>query len=137
LTAASVLAMSGCAASTPAGCPDRSRPAPDAGTCAVTKETDVPATMRDGTVLRADVYRPRTSDPVPVIVMRTQYGKSGAQAGARYQPPDWFASHCYLVVIQDVRGQGTSGGTFSEFTHDIEDGYDSVEWAATLHGLQR
>ncbi len=77
---------------------------------------------------------PDTSDPVPVILMRTQYGKSGAQAGSRYQPPDWFASHCYLVVIQDVRGQGTSGGTFSEFTNDMEDGYDSVEWAATLPG---
>jgi len=91
--------------------------------------------MRDGTVLRADVYRPRTTDPVPVILMRTQYGKSGAQVKPeRYQPPDWFASHCYLVVIQDVRGQGTSGGTFSEFTNDMADGYDSVEWAAALPG---
>jgi putative CocE/NonD family hydrolase len=100
----------------------------------VTKEGDVPATMRDGTILRADVYRPRTSDPVPVILMRTQYGKSGAQAGARYQPPDWFASHCYLVVVQDIRGQGASTGVFSEFTHDQTDGYDSVEWAAALPG---
>jgi putative CocE/NonD family hydrolase len=134
VTAAGVLAMSGCAAQHPGGV---SRPFPAGagrGPCAVTKETDVPATMRDGTVLRADVYRPRTSDAVPVILMRTQYGKSGAQAGSRYQPPDWFASHCYLVVIQDVRGQGTSGGTFTEFVHDMEDGYDSVEWAATLPG---
>jgi putative CocE/NonD family hydrolase len=90
--------------------------------------------MRDGTVLRADVYRPDTKDRLPVILMRTQYGKSGAQAESRYQPPDWFASHCYLVVVQDVRGQGASGGTFSEFTHDMDDGYDSVEWAATLEG---
>ena len=37
--------------------------------------------MRDGTVLRADVYRPKTADAVPVILMRTQYGKDGAQAG--------------------------------------------------------
>jgi uncharacterized protein len=90
--------------------------------------------MRDGTVLRADVYRPNTKDPSPVILMRTQYGKSDAQAGARYQPPDWFASHCYLVAVQDVRGQGASGGTFSEFTNDMADGYDSVEWAAALPG---
>ena len=134
MTVASVLAMSGCAGEHPGAV---SRPFPAGagrGPCAVTKETDVAATMRDGTVLRADVYRPRTSDPVPVILMRTQYGKSGAQAGSRYQPPDWFASHCYLVVIQDVRGQGTSGGTFSEFTHDKDDGYDSVEWAAALRG---
>jgi putative CocE/NonD family hydrolase len=67
--------------------------------------------------------------------MRTQYGKSAAQTQpSRYQSPDWFASHCYLVVVQDIRGQGTSGGTFSEFTNDQDDGYDSVEWAAALPG---
>ncbi|MEU0497035.1 CocE/NonD family hydrolase [Mycobacterium sp. NPDC006124] len=107
---------------------------PGRGSCAVTKQADVPATMRDGTVLRADVYRPTTSDAVPVILMRTQYGKDGAQSGTRYQSPDWFASHCYLVVVQDIRGQGASGGVFSEFTHDQDDGYDSVEWAAALPG---
>ena len=100
----------------------------------MSKQVDVPATMRDGTVLRADVYRPQTRDAVPVILMRTQYGKSEAQAGSRYQAPDWFASQCYLVVVQDIRGQGASGGTFSEFTHDQNDGYDSVEWAAALPG---
>jgi putative CocE/NonD family hydrolase len=100
----------------------------------VAKQTDVPATMRDGTVLRADVYRPQTRDAVPVLLMRTQYGKSDAQAGARFSSPDWYASHCYLVVIQDVRGQGASAGTFSEFTNDMADGYDSVEWAAALPG---
>src|SRR5436305_3402497 len=67
---------------------------PGRGPCAVTKQEDVPATMRDGTVLRADVYRPQSQDGVPVILMRTQYGKTGAQDGSRYQSPDWFASHC-------------------------------------------
>ncbi len=105
------------------------------GPCGVVKQTDVPATMRDGTILRADVYRPQTPDSVPVILMRTQYGKDDAQAGSsRFASPDWFASYCYLVVVQDIRGQGASGGTFSEFTHDQDDGYDSVEWAAALPG---
>ena len=134
VAASVVLALGGCAdhAST-------ARPFPASagrGPCPVSKQTDVSATMRDGTVLRADVYRPDTKDTrVPVILMRTQYGKSDAQAApSRYEPPDWFASHCYLVVIQDVRGQGASGGTFSEFTNDMADGYDSVEWAAGLPG---
>ena len=110
-------------------------PAAGRGPCAVQKQTDVPARMRDGVVLRADVYRPKTSDAVPVILMRTQYGKTGAQVEpSRYQTPDWFASHCYLVVVQDIRGQGASGGTFTEFAHDQDDGYDSVEWAAGLPG---
>ena len=41
------------------------------GSCAVDTERDVGATMRDGVVLRADVYRPRSSEPVPVLLMRT------------------------------------------------------------------
>lgn len=130
-----MLAATGCATGREAGA---QRPFPAVagrGPCSVTTEHDVPATMRDGTVLRADVYRPKSADPVPVILMRTQYGKAGAQVEpARYQPPDWFASHCYLVVVQDIRGQGSSGGVFSEFTHDSDDGYDSVEWAAALPG---
>jgi uncharacterized protein len=91
--------------------------------------------MRDGTTLRADVYRPATTQAVPVILMRTQYGKEAAQVQpSRYQRPDWFASHCYLVVVQDIRGQFASAGTFSEFADDRNDGYDSVEWAAKLPG---
>ncbi|WP_167479505.1 CocE/NonD family hydrolase [Nocardia arthritidis] len=110
-------------------------PDTDRGDCAVEKQPDVPATMRDGTVLRADVYRPKTDQPVPVILMRTQYLKSSAQIQpSRYRAPDWFASHCYLVVIQDTRGLGKSDGVFSEFTNDQRDGYDSVEWAAQLPG---
>ena len=110
-------------------------PSEGRGACAVTKETDVPATMRDGVILRADVYRPKTDKPVPVILMRTQYGKAAAQVQpARFQTPDWFASHCYLVVIQDIRGQGASDGVFYEYAHDRDDGYDTVEWAARLPG---
>ena len=67
--------------------------------------------------------------------MRTQYGKTAAQIEpARFQTPEWFASHCYIVVIQDIRGQGASDGTFYEYAYDRNDGYDSVEWAAHLPG---
>jgi hypothetical protein len=110
-------------------------PADSRGPCPVTKQTDVEARMRDGVILRADVYRPTTAQPVPVILMRTQYGKAEAQVQpARYQTPEWFASHCYIVVIQDIRGQGASDGVFYEYAHDRDDGYDSVEWAARLPG---
>jgi uncharacterized protein len=105
------------------------------GECMVTKTSNVPVKMRDGTILRADVYRPKTSEKVPVILMRTQYGKEAAQIQpARFRTPDWFASHCYIVVIQDIRGQGASGGTFYEYARDRDDGYDTVEWAAHLPG---
>ncbi|WP_405652555.1 hypothetical protein [Streptomyces sp. NBC_00019] len=38
-------------------------------------EFDVPAEMRDGTVLRADVYRPGGTGPWPVLPARLPYGK--------------------------------------------------------------
>ncbi len=105
------------------------------GSCKVSKKTDVPARMRDGVILRADIYTPETSGKVPVILMRTQYGKDAAQMQpSRFQSPDWFASHCYIVVIQDIRGQGKSDGTFYEYRYDRNDGYDTVEWAARLPG---
>jgi putative CocE/NonD family hydrolase len=139
VAAAVALVFGGCTGDhTKAGPNESTGPWPPSsgrGSCAVTKQEDVAAAMRDGTILRADVYRPRTAERLPVILMRTQYGKSDAQVRpSRYQSPDWFASHCYVVVIQDIRGQGSSEGTFSEFTHDEADGYDSVEWAAALPG---
>lgn len=110
-------------------------PPDDAGPCAVTKTSNVAVPMRDGTLLRADIYRPDTTQQVPVILYRTQYDKEAAQVQpSRYQTPAWFASHCYIVVTQDIRGQYASAGRFEEFAHDQTDGYDSVEWAAALKG---
>ncbi|WP_319945187.1 CocE/NonD family hydrolase [Nocardia macrotermitis] len=140
MLAVALLVLSGCggSASGPSGGESASGawpPSQGRGKCAVSKQENVPATMRDGVVLKADVYRPKTGDRVPVILMRTQYGKAEAQVKPyRYQTPEWFASHCYLVVVQDIRGQGASGGTFTEFGNDRDDGYDSVEWAAGLPG---
>jgi uncharacterized protein len=36
----------------------------------------------------------------------------------------------YVFVLQDVRGKGRSQGFYAAFENDVEDGYDSVEWAA-------
>jgi hypothetical protein len=37
-----------------------------------------------------------------------------------------------MVVAQDVRGRYTSEGEWYTFKHEIDDGYDAVEWAAAL-----
>ena len=42
----------------------------------ITKRADVEATMRDGTVLRADLYVPEGDGPFPTVVSRTPYDKS-------------------------------------------------------------
>ena len=85
--------------------------------------------MRDGTVLHADVYRPKDGS-YPVILMRLPYNKDGAQTYV-YAPPEFYASHCYIVVIQDVRGQYASEGEFYPFRDEASDGYDTIEWAAS------
>jgi putative CocE/NonD family hydrolase len=89
--------------------------------------------MRDGVTLFADVYRPKDAGSYPVILMRLPYNKTSAQTYV-YASPEFYASQCYIVAIQDVRGQYTSEGNFYPFRDEINDGYDSVEWAATLPG---
>ena len=101
------------------------------GSLNLTVERDVPARMRDGTLLYADIYRPTTGGPFPVILMRLPYDKSQAE-NLTYHHPAWYARHGYLVVVQDTRGRWRSEGDFYPFAHEAEDGADSVEWAASL-----
>ena len=97
----------------------------------VVVERDVPARMRDGTTLYADVYRPSSGGPLPVLLMRLPYDKTQA-ANVTYRHPSWYASHGYMVVAQDTRGRWRSEGDFYPFAYEAEDGYDTVEWAASL-----
>jgi putative CocE/NonD family hydrolase len=90
-------------------------------------ENNVPATMRDGVVLMADVYRPLTDGKFPVLLQRTPYNRTGG-SGAHVE----VASHGYVVIIQDTRGRYQSQGIFYPFRFESQDGYDTVEWAAAL-----
>ena len=122
LAAASLAGLAPCAAARPAD-----------GPCQVGKQPNVAARMRDGVTLYADVYRPKSAGSYPVILMRLPYNKDGAQVNV-YARPEIYASHCYIVVIQDVRGQYKSQGELYPFRNEAQDGYDSVEWAAKLPG---
>jgi len=94
-------------------------------------ERSVAVPMRDGVVLRADVFRPDEPGPHPVLVLRTPYGKGGGKMDA-------YTKAGYIVVRQDARGRYASDGKWESFyrfgTHDAADGYDTVEWAAKLPG---
>lgn len=97
----------------------------------VTIERKVPCATRDGVTLYADVYRPSAPGEYPVLLMRQPYGRAIAST-VSHAHPVWYAHHGYIVVIQDVRGRGDSEGEFVPFLHEAEDGYDAVEWAASL-----
>ncbi len=88
---------------------------------------------RDGVRLDADIYRPNTEGKFPVLLMRQPYGRAIASTVV-YAHPSWYAAHGYIVVIQDVRGRGTSQGKFKLFSHEIQDGEDTVNWVANLPG---
>jgi len=88
---------------------------------------------KDGVRLDADIYRPDAAGEFPVLLMRQPYGRDLASTVV-YSHPAWYAKHGYIVVIQDVRGRGTSEGEFNLFVSETQDGFDSVNWAANLPG---
>lgn len=88
---------------------------------------------RDGIRLDADIYRPDAEGEFPVLLMRQPYGKAIASTVV-YAHPTWYCAQGYIVVIQDVRGRGTSEGEFRLFSHETQDGEDTINWAASLPG---
>ncbi len=104
---------------------------------------DLPVTMPDGTVLRADVYYPTLAagsdtpapGPFPVLLQQTPYGKefivyASALANTNV---DYLVHRGYIVVVADVRGTGDSGGNFDLFDPvQSTDGVTLAKWAAAL-----
>ena len=91
------------------------------------------AEMRDGVKLAANVYKPAGQGPWPVILSRTPYLKDprGDNTAERLAAQARrYTDAGYVFVLQDVRGKGRSEGFYAAFEDDIEDGYDTVEWAA-------
>ncbi|WP_433887956.1 CocE/NonD family hydrolase [Streptomyces sp. CA-111067] len=93
------------------------------------------AVLRDGAVLRADLYRPPPTvpGPWPVLLARCPYGRRDPGILDRLRPRA-AAARGYLVVIQDTRGRFGSGGEWEPLVHEYDDGYDTVRWAARLPG---
>lgn len=96
-----------------------------------TVQENVPAPMRDGTILRSDVYLPRATGPFPTLVTRTPYDKQNPRTAPMFEG---LADAGYAVVAQDIRGRWASDGDFYPLFNadwkDGEDGYDTIEWAA-------
>ncbi len=96
---------------------------------AVTEDTAVFMSTRDGAKLVSYIARPVGPGPFGVVLLRTPYTRITRPAG-RY-----WASHGYIYVAQHVRGRDqSSGNDFGDYDTDVRDGYDAVEWAATLPG---
>ncbi len=90
-------------------------------------EHNVPARMRDGVILRADIYRPKADGKYPVLLTRTPYNKDGEISLGVVA-----AQRGYVLIAQDTRGRYASEGEWYPFKHESNDGYDTIEWAASL-----
>ena len=122
-------------------------------------EHDVEVAVRDGTILRVNVFRPERDGRYPVILCAHPYGKDnlpkrgpfGYKPPLRYrmlrQPkpiawsawttwespdPAYWVPRGYVVVNCDLRGFETSDGRGSLLTDaEAQDIYDLIEWAGT------
>ena len=96
---------------------------------AVTEDTAVFMKTRDGARLVSYIARPVGPGPFGVVMQRTPYTRILHAAGR------WWAARGYIFVAQHVRGRDVSDGDdFGDYTTDVTDGYDAVEWAARLPG---
>jgi putative CocE/NonD family hydrolase len=93
-------------------------------------DRDVAVPMRDGVVLRADVYRSESAGRVPAIVNRTPYDRTSPLIPRAALDPERAVEAGFALVCQDVRGQHGSEGEFYTFGAEGLDGYDTVEWVA-------
>src|SRR5687767_9729583 len=71
---------------------------------------DVAIPARDGGRLSANIWRPRTEEPVPAILELIPYGKDNWRRAGDMAHGQWFAARGYALVRVDVRGTGSSGG---------------------------
>lgn len=117
---------------------------------------DVPIQVRDGKILRADVFRPAGDGPYPVVLAMGPYGKGlnfeegfpanwkrmtesnpEIKAGTtnRYQnwelvDPEKWVPDGYVCIRVDSRGAGRSPGLMDVFSQlEVRDYYDCIEWA--------
>ena len=119
---------------------------------------DVPVTVGDGLVLRADVYRPVEDGQYGVLLSYGPYAKGlsfqegypsawermvadhpdvAAGSTNKYQnwevadPEKWVPSG-YACVRVDARGTGRSPGVIDHFSaRETQDLYECIEWAGT------
>ncbi|KAF6823410.1 x-pro dipeptidyl-peptidase c-terminal non-catalytic domain-containing protein [Colletotrichum plurivorum] len=122
--------------------------------CDIIFESDQIVTLRDGARIRVDVFRPKTEDKVPALLMWSPYGKSGTgilnldkfplrvgiplsklsgyESFEGLDPAEWVPRG-YAVVNADARGVGDSEGDHQVWgTAEGRDGHDCVEEIAKL-----
>ncbi len=104
------------------------------------REVMVP--MRDGVKLQTVILLPRDKrGPLPIMLMRTPYGVPGGAPATVPRGMEDLAADGYILVHQNMRGQGRSEGRFtmsmalqpaaSSGVDEASDAYDTIDWLLT------
>ena len=106
-------------------------------------EHDLSIPASDGIFLGADMVRPDTSEPVPVILSAHAYSQedqytdflpeafSHTRGHMEAGDSQFFARRGYAQIVMSVRGTGRSGGTYDNLGPlTIEDICDAIAWIA-------
>ncbi|MDO4344249.1 MAG: CocE/NonD family hydrolase, partial [Eubacteriales bacterium] len=113
-------------------------------TCDVVWERDSAVTLRDGTTIYTDIYRPAGEEKVPVVISWSPYGKSNIDLPWAYDEgdlshlqkeegvdPALWCAHGYAVAHPDARGAYMSEGNIYHWgVNEGRDIYDYIEWLA-------
>ncbi|KUJ10501.1 alpha/beta-hydrolase [Mollisia scopiformis] len=124
--------------------------------CDIILDRNFVLTLRDGTKIRTDIFRAKTEEKSPAIVMWGPYGKSGdgvlnlkvfshragvpqeclsgydSFEGVRLDPAEWVPKG-FTIVNVNARGAGDSEGDLRWWgTAEGRDGYDAIEEVAKL-----
>lgn len=88
--------------------------------------------MRDGVRMAADVYRPRTGEPVPIIFSRTPYNfnswRDGEFSSRTYRSAWEAVRRGYAYVVMNERGRFYSEGEWDILGTPLTDAYDAFQW---------
>ncbi|KAJ6002601.1 hypothetical protein N7451_005148 [Penicillium sp. IBT 35674x] len=117
-------------------------------------ESDIKVPLRDGSCLLADIFRPLDKEDVPAILVWSPYGKtgtgilsldvtegrvgipkerlSGFESFEAPDPAEWVP-YGYAIVNVNARGiLGSDGDHRWHGTSEGQDGYDAIEFIASL-----
>ena len=95
------------------------------------ERSDATLRLNDGTELLSDLWTPAGQGSWPALLMRQPYGRRIAST-VTLAHPSWWAEQGYLVVVQDVRGQGDSAGRFTGFDQEAVDTAETHAWVRNL-----